>query len=218
MNVEVIVATLGFDADFALRRLSKGAPRRALFLALKVDEVSWARVLSAFKLIETFCSYSRVECLLEPIGTSRPIAEVYSILRREVEGCESLELFLTGGPRVMVVSALVAALLLPQEYSRKVKAVIEGEGFEARVEVDIGMLQKLLSLGDPERRILVALLEYERGLTAPKVATVANIPRTSAYRKLNLLKSLNLVEEVNGRYRLSESVRTFLRGLPLGST
>lgn len=218
MDAEVVVATLGFDADFVLRRLSKGAPRRALFLALKVDEVSWARVLSAFKLIETFCSYSKVECALEPIGTSRPIAEVYSVLKREIEKCESLELFLTGGPRVMVVSTLIAALLLPQKYSRKVKVIIEGEGFEARVEVDIGMLQKLLSLGDSERRILVTLLEYERGLTAPKVATATGIPRTSTYRKLNFLKSINLVEEEGGKYRLAENVRTSLRGLPLGNT
>ena len=216
--VEAIVATLGFDADFALRRLSRGAPKRALFLALKVDEASWARVYSAYNLVQMFCSYSKVDCVLEPIGTSRPVAEVYSILRREAEKNESLELFLTGGPRILVISALVAALLLPQRYARKIKTVVEGEGFEASIEVNIGVLQKLLSLGEPERRILVALLEHERGLTAPKIASVAGVPRTSTYRKLDLLKSLSLVEEEGGRYRLAENVRIFLRVIPLGDT
>jgi len=125
LDTNALMATLGFDADFTLRRLMRGAPGRVVLLALKVDEGSWARVDSAFKLIQAFCSYRRIDCILEPVSIDRPVMEVYSILKRELEGVkERLELFLTGGPRIMVVSTLLAALLLPPEYSRSLRLTI----------------------------------------------------------------------------------------------
>jgi len=216
LDPEALIATLGFDADFVLRRLMKGAPGRVVLLALKVDEASWARVESAFRLVQAFCSYRRVDCVLEPIGVDRIVAAVYSVLRRELErGCELLELFLTGGPRIMVVSALLAALLLPREHSVKVKAVVEGEAFEASLEVDVDVLQKLFTLGYGERRILITLYNHWQGLTASRVAALSGTPRTSTYRKLNTLKSLGLVEEANGRYKLTDKLRNLMGTIPL---
>lgn len=216
MDTNALMATLGFDADFTLRRLMRGAPGRVVLLALKVDEGSWARVDSAFKLIQAFCSYRRIDCILEPVSIDRPVMEVYSILKRELEGVkERLELFLTGGPRIMVVSTLLAALLLPPEYSRKVKAVVEGEAFTASLEVDIGTLQKLLTLDHIERRILLTLLEHQQGLTAPRIAMISKTPRTSTYRKLHNLENLGLVEKADGKYKLVEMLRDLMRTLPL---
>jgi len=216
LNVGTLIATLGFDADFTLRRLMRGAPGRVVLLALKVDEGSWARVDSAFKLIQAFCSYRRIDCILEPVNIDRPVMEVYSVLKRELEGVkERLELFLTGGPRIMVVSTLLAALLLPPEYSRKVKAVVEGEAFTASLEVDIGTLQKLLTLDHIERRILLTLLEHQQGLTAPRIAIITKTPRTSTYRKLHNLENLGLVEKADGKYKLVEMLRDLMRTLPL---
>ncbi len=216
MNIDTLIATLGFDADFTLRRLMRGAPGRVVLLALKVDEGSWARVDSVFKLIQAFCSYRRIDCILEPVSIDRPVMEVYSILKRELEGAkERLELFLTGGPRIMVVSTLLAALLLPPEYSRKVKAVVEGEAFTASLEVDIGTLQKLLTLDHIERRILLTLLEHQQGLTAPRIAMISKTPRTSTYRKLHNLENLGLVEKADGKYKLVEMLRDLMRILPL---
>jgi CRISPR-associated protein Csa3 len=216
LNIDTLIATLGFDADFTLRRLMRGAPGRVVILALKVDEGSWARVDSAFKLIQAFCSYRRIDCILEPVNIDRPVMEVYSILKRELEGVkERLELFLTGGPRIMVVSTLLAALLLPPEYSRKVKAVVEGEAFTASLEVDIGTLQKLLTLDHIERRILLTLLEHQQGLTAPRIAIISKTPRTSTYRKLHSLENLGLVEKADGKYKLVEMLRDLMRILPL---
>jgi CRISPR-associated protein Csa3 len=216
LNIDTLIATLGFDADFTLRRLMRGAPGRVVILALKVDEGSWVRVDSAFKLIQAFCSYRRIDCILEPVNIDRPVMEVYSILKRELEGVkERLELFLTGGPRIMVVSTLLAALLLPPEYSRKVKAVVEGEAFTASLEVDIGTLQKLLTLDHIERRILITLLEHQQGLTAPRIAIISKTPRTSTYRKLHSLENLGLVEKADGKYKLVEMLRDLMRTLPL---
>ena len=216
MDINTLIATLGFDADFTLRRLMRGAPGRVVLLALKVDEGSWARVDSAFKLIQAFCSYRSIDCILEPVNIDRPVMEVYSILKRELEGVkERLELFLTGGPRIMVVSTLLAALLLPPEYSRKVKAVVEGEAFTASLEVDIGTLQKLLTLDHIERRILLTLLEHQQGLTAPRIAMISKTPRTSTYRKLHNLENLGLVEKADGKYKLVEMLRDLMRTLPL---
>ena len=216
MDINTLIATLGFDADFTLRRLMRGAPGRVVLLALKVDEGSWARVDSAFKLIQAFCSYRRIDCILEPVNIDRPVMEVYSVLKRELEGVkERLELFLTGGPRIMVVSTLLAALLLPPEYSRKVKAVVEGEAFTASLEVDIGTLQKLLTLDHIERRILLTLLEHQQGLTAPRIAMISKTPRTSTYRKLHNLENLGLVEKADGKYKLVDMLRDLLRTLPL---
>jgi len=214
LNIDTLIATLGFDADFTLRRLMRGAPGRVVLLALKVDEGSWARVDLAFKLIQAFCSYRRIDCILEPVSIDRPVMEVYSILKRELEGVkERLELFLTGGPRIMVVSTLLAALLLPPEYSRKVKAVVEGEAFTASLEVDIGTLQKLLTLD--QRRILLTLLEHQQGLTAPRIAIISKTPRTSTYRKLHSLENLGLVERADGKYKLVDMLRDLMRTLPL---
>ena len=218
MDPEVIVATLGFDADFVLRRLMRGASGRVVLLALRVDESSWARVDSAFKLIQAFCSYNKVDCTLEPVSTTRSIVEIYSILRREVEKHKSLELFLTGGPRIMVVSTLIASLLLLPEHAEKVKVVVEGEAFPATIEVDIGILQKLLLLDEAERRILVALLQYDKGLTAPKIVAISKVPKTSTYRKLKTLETLNLLERDNGRYMLTSKVREALKNLIIPST
>jgi CRISPR-associated protein Csa3 len=219
LDIDTLIATLGFDADFTLRRLMRGAPGRVVLLALKVDEGSWARVDSAFKLIQAFCSYRRIDCILEPVNIDRPVMEVYSILKRELEGVkERLELFLTGGPRIMVVSTLLAALLLPPEYSRKVKAVVEGEAFTASLEVDIGTLQKLLTLDHIERRILLTLLEHQQGLTAPRIAVVTKTPKTSIYRKLHTLESQGLVKKVDGRYKLEDSLKDLMRILPLRGT
>jgi CRISPR-associated protein Csa3 len=216
LDINTLIATLGFDADFTLRRLMRGAPGRVVLLALKVDEGSWARVDLAFKLIQAFCSYRRIDCILETISIDRPVMEVYSILKRELEGVkERLELFLTGGPRIMVVSTLLAALLLPPEYSRKVKAVVEGEAFTASLEVDIGTLQKLLTLDHIERRILLTLLEHQQGLTAPRIAMISKTPRTSTYRKLHSLENLGLVEKADGKYKLVEMLRDLMRILPL---
>jgi CRISPR-associated protein Csa3 len=171
---------------------------------------------SAFKLIQAFCSYRSIDCILEPVNIDRPVMEVYSILKRELEGVkERLELFLTGGPRIMVVSTLLAALLLPPEYSRKVKAVVEGEAFTASLEVDIGTLQKLLTLDHIERRILLTLLEHQQGLTAPRIAIISKTPRTSTYRKLHSLENLGLVEKADGKYKLVEMLRDLMRILPL---
>jgi len=216
LNIDTLIATLGFDADFTLRRLMRGAPGRVVLLALKVDEGSWARVDLAFKLIQAFCSYRRIDCILEPVSIDRPVMEVYSILKRELEGVKKrLELFLTGGPRIMVVSTLLAALLLPPEYSRKVKAVVEGEAFTASLEVDIGTLQKLLTLDHVERRILLTLLEHQQGLTAPRIAIISKTPRTSTYRKLHSLENLGLVERADGKYKLVDMLRDLMRTLPL---
>jgi CRISPR-associated protein Csa3 len=219
LSVDTLVATLGFDADFVLRRLTRGAPDRIVLLALKVDESSWSRVDSAFKLIQAFCSYRRVNCVLEPVNMDRPVVEVYSILKRELEGVrERLELFLTGGPRIMVVSALLAALLLPPEHSRKVRVVVEGEAFTASLEVDIGILQKILTLDHTERKILLTLFEHQQGLTAPRIAMMSKTPRTSIYRKLHTLESQGLVKKVDGRYKLEDSLKDLMRILPLRGT
>jgi hypothetical protein len=118
----------------------------------------------------------------------------------------------------MVVSALLAALLLPPEYSRKVKAVVEGEAFTASLEVDIGTLQKLLTLDHIERRILLTLLEHQQGLTAPRIAIVTKTPKTSIYRKLHNLEGQGLVKKVDGRYKLEDSLKDLMRILPLRGT
>ena len=98
------------------------------------------------------------------MSTTKPIVEVRNVLKREVERCGSLELFLTGGPRIAVVSALIASLLLPQEHVGESEGSCRGEVFKATLEVSVDALRKLPLLDDVERRILAILSEHEEGL------------------------------------------------------
>lgn len=204
-----LIATLGFDIDFVVRRLSRGGVSRVVCIGVRVDDTSWVRVEKAFNMIKIYCSSARVDCVLEPVKLDNAVVgEIRSILEREVRrGCSQLELYLTGGPRIAVVSTIIASLLLPRDLANKVTINVEGEGFEASLRIPLEPLIRILELSEVDRRIVVEA--SKEPLTPTELSRKTSIPKATAYRRMRLLASIGLlskVSEVEERYTTTDSI------------
>lgn len=205
-----VLATLGFDTDFMNRRLAREPrPDKVVLLGLKVDEESWRRVEKAFNIISYYCSTLKVQCSLEEISPDTMVREVVGVIERESrEGCSDVELFLTGGPRALVIASAIAMLFASTE--AELKIVVEGETFDVTLEVPARSLKRILSLSELERRIL---LEAREPVTPPELARRLQISKATAYRKLRALAEIKLVERADGgeeRYIAAEETRRVL--------
>ncbi|MEM1927119.1 MAG: hypothetical protein QXS85_00010 [Acidilobaceae archaeon] len=179
-----LVATLGFDIDFVARRLSREPrPSRVALVGLRVDESGWGRVRKAFGLLQVFCESVGAECVLDEVRPETAVKEMAGILEREARGgCSELELYLTGGPRIAVAAAILAAIT--GLVGVKAAIVVEGEAFEARLEIPVEPLRRLLSLPEVERRIVVEAVNPVR----PKdIQEKLKISKPASYRKLRSL-------------------------------
>ena len=129
----VLVASLGFSPEFVLRRIARGGEGlgRVVVVGLWTDGASWGRVEDAFSSIRYFCGKLGVECVLERVVLGEGlVSQLLSILEREARGFGGVELFLTGGPRIVVVGFVIAGLLLDYSLQERVTLVVWGEGFE----------------------------------------------------------------------------------------
>lgn len=193
-----VIATLGFDADFVIRRLSsEPKPLKLVCVGLRADEYGWRRVEQTFKLVSFYCQPAGVSCLLESVGAKSCVRELRSIMERELRsGCSAIELYLTGGPRISVVAAVLASMILPRSLEENVRIVVEGEAFDARLEVPVGAYRKISQLNDIERRIL---LEASRGPVRPtELARALGLYKPVAYRRVRGLLKAGLLERVGG--------------------
>lgn len=205
-----VIATLGFDVDFIIRRLSRGLDvSRLVCIGLRADEYGWKRVERAFNLINFYCQSTRVTCILESIGVESAISEFRSIVERELRStCTKVELYLTGGPRLAVISAVLASLMLSEDLGERVLIVVEGEAFEARLEVPIGVLRRVTCLGDLEKKIL--LEASRRPIRPSELARTLGLHKPTVYRKVRALAEANLLSRVQGveeEYVAVESVQ-----------
>jgi len=200
--VRVLVSTFGFDIDFAARRLREGFDR-VILLALGAGDVS--RVEKAYHTLASFCEALRITCELKVVAPGSIVRDVIAILTGVLgdSGVESVEVYLTGGPRVLVVATLIATLMLPLGLLDKIVVRVEGEGFDYTATLDTTVLAKLLSLEDPERRIMHALVKHGP-LSLSDVAAKTGLPRTTTFNKLNKLMKLELVEKRDEKYYASE--------------
>ncbi|MDW8082667.1 MAG: hypothetical protein RMI56_02595 [Sulfolobales archaeon] len=208
-----VIATLGFDVDFILRRLSRSPQVSKLVcvgLKLKSDERSWVRVEQAFKLIDFYCRTSQLNCRLEPVSSEATAREVRSIIERELrEECETVELYLTGGPRIAIVSTLLASLTLPDDLVDRVTAVVEGEAFEARIEIPTGTLRRILHLSDLDRRILV---EASKSPVKPsELSRTLGVHKPAVYRRSEALAAMGLLKKTSSTEREYVSSETVLK-------
>ncbi|MCX8196623.1 MAG: hypothetical protein N3F67_06100, partial [Acidilobaceae archaeon] len=99
---------------------------RLVCLALHVDEQAWSRVERAFALVKYYCETRRMECELQKIGKENVLGEVLETIARELKRCDLLTLYLTGGPRLLVASAIFSSLLLPPWEGERVTLEVEG--------------------------------------------------------------------------------------------
>ncbi|MEZ0394291.1 MAG: CRISPR-associated CARF protein Csa3 [Desulfurococcaceae archaeon] len=202
-----LVATFGFDIDFVIRRLSSGNYSGAILLSLRTEE-GRSRVEKAFSSVRQYCVALRKECelaWLEPQGLLR---SVYSVLSDAASKGE-VDLYLTGGPRALVVSALLAALMLDGERIGRVRVVVEGEAFDYSWEASASVLRNMLELDHRSRRLLMTLAAQGRA-TLAEVSRATGLPRATAFRRLKELADAGLVCSGDGEYFLCPEAQKVL--------
>jgi len=187
-----LIASFGFDVDFVLRRIaSVQSYDRVVLLAIQTS--GFERVMKAYSTLSLVCTSLKKECVLEPVKPGEDIMRtISSILKREIEKAY-VDVYLTGGPRILVVALLLSLLTLPHELSSKTKVVIEGEGFDCYMELDVALLQEVLRLDTRDKAILQALIIHGP-LTLSELAEITNLPRSTTYRRLEELMIKKLIE------------------------
>ncbi|MEM2224380.1 MAG: hypothetical protein QXR02_06345 [Acidilobaceae archaeon] len=196
-----ITASFGFDIDFIFRRLKEDNVKRLICLGVKVDAQNWARVEKSFSLVKHYCEAVRIHCSLESISPGSIVREIRSILASELENCESLELFLTGGPRILVIGSLLAAISLPETLSTRINVRVEGEAFEAILKFNTGTLKQYLSLDDISKRIVEATVDPKR---VSNIIRETNLPKSTVYRRIERLTASRILEKKDEKVYVAE--------------
>ncbi len=188
--MSVLIASFGFDIDFIVKRIASKKYSKVVLIALKTGS-GFKKVEKAYDTLNILCNSLNIACRLEPVTPEALFESVRSILLREVSGPGEVEVYLTGGPRMLVVALLLSLLTLPLEYVSKTKVVVEGEGFECSLLADLQLLIALLKL-DERDRIIVSNLEGSRN-TLAEIARKTGIPKATLYRRLEELVEKKIV-------------------------
>ncbi len=207
----ILVATLGFSMDFILKRIyDREMPNvdEAVILALWTDEGSWGRIKDAYNLLQMTLDKTGVKSSLHKIPYSnRIIGDLREKLReialRNPEA--SIELFLTGGPRILVVALLLAAISLSEDIVERITVTVYGENFPGTLNVRLHQILVLGRLDGKSEQILHAIAE---GVTDnARLMKEVGMPKSSFYLKLAELEELGLIRrEGRGRVGLQEGV------------
>ena len=214
----VLVASVGFTTDFIVRRLSRGGVRRVVAVGLRVEEDprSWERVEKSFQVLDSFLRTMGIEGELVPVASGGSLLrELTELLLAELRGSACggdcvVEVFLTGGPRILVVSLALATLLLPDEALRRVVISVYGEQFDAELVIRPWYVAVLRGLDAVERKILEALVRLGGSARPSELLVELGIARSTLYKKLARLRRLGLVHSQDGRIVVSRDVESIL--------
>jgi len=205
--LKTLVASLGFDVDFIMRRISAERFDRIVCVALKTDEDSWKRVEKAYNLIKYFAKTLNIDVVLEPVKPSHIVNQVYRILYKVVDESEATEVYGTGGPRIIVVALLIASLLLPRNVRHRVKFLVEGEAFEASLTFNPADLVDYLTLAPEAQSIISYLLSVDAPVRAMDVVRGTGLPKSTVYKYVKRLIERGFIEEdEHKRIRLSPRI------------
>ncbi|MEM1831016.1 MAG: CRISPR-associated CARF protein Csa3 [Desulfurococcaceae archaeon] len=204
---KTLVATFGFDIDFVLRRLASREYGSVVLLALKTSEEAYRKVEKAYSTLKIVCESLRISCSLNDLEPEVIARSIPSILKNIAEKSERVELFLTGGPRILVVTTLLSALLLPKYLAEKINIIVEGEGFECENTINLSKYQELARLDERDMRILLEL--QARGpQRLGELEKHTEIPRSTLFRRLEELTAKKLVRKENDKYLAEEVIKT----------
>lgn len=213
----VLVASLGFTVDFAIRRvtdLGRGGIGRFMGVGLHTgDEDAWRRVEEAYKLLSHYLTSLGIPSELRRVrlGPSM-VREARDALARagSLAGPDGLvEVYVTGGPRVLTTALLVAALTSAPEVRDRVVVTAYGEGFRADFQLRVGPLVRLLRLDDDSRRIVDALAA-SGGMRAEELREALGMKRSTLYKRLRELSLAGLVRSEEGRWRVHEDLEQMI--------
>ncbi len=214
----ILVATIGFTADFVLRRITdvgRNQYRKVLAVALDSgDQVARQRVEATFKMLESLLDTLQIESELEYIPPERAVSKGKDVLDRALREAGSngiVEVYLTGGPRIAVTALAIAAILYEADIGAKgrIQVISYGEAFESKIEIDAAAAVKLVKIsGDRLARNIIEELRRNGALTSNQLLKTLDMPRSTLYKKLNDLKILGIIvyDEENRHYRLAPNV------------
>lgn len=211
----VLVATLGFSMDFVLKRVyDKDLPRvgEAVILALWTDDGSWSRIMEAYRLLEMTLEKVGIRVELERVeyggGLVRGVRRILRRVALERPGTE-VELFLTGGPRMLVVATLLAAASLEEKLAKRFSVTAYGENFPGTLSIGLYHVLALGRLDEKSESILHAIVSGV--VEARKLIVELGLPKSTLYMKLSELERHGLiVREGRGRYRLQEELEEII--------
>ncbi|MCC6035267.1 MAG: helix-turn-helix domain-containing protein [Desulfurococcaceae archaeon] len=188
--MRTLIASFGFDIDFVLRRLASGKYSRVVLVSLKTRD-GFERVKKAYSTLSLVCTSLKVDCTLEPVTPNMIPRSVQSLLLNEAEKSDELEVYLTGGPRILVTALLLSVLMLSKDHAQKTQVFIEGEGFDCTMKINVNNLIERLSL-DERDKIIINTLEGEK-LTLGEIARKTGMPKSTVHRRLEDLIEKGLI-------------------------
>lgn len=208
---KALIASFGFDIDFVLRRLASREYSKVVLLALYTSEEAFKRVEKAYHTLSVVCkSLQDVECHLEKIEPEKSLRSLLSIIKYNAEKHEKVELYLTGGTRILVAMTLASAILLPKYLASKIEIIVEGEGFECETKINLSKYQELVKLDERDKKIIFEL--HARGpLKLSQLEEYTEIPRTTLYRRLEELVEKKLVKKEEDKYIIDNAINTICK-------
>lgn len=207
--MNILVASFGFDIDFVVRRLSVKKYSEIVLLAVRTE--GFSRIEKSYYALAHICATAGIECKLVPLQLSGLIRSIYSILLEKLSRSSDtqIDLYLTGGPRMLVISSLLASLLLPNVLAERVSIVVEGEGFDYSWSTRADKLIALLHLDRRSREVLMAVATLGKA-TLSEVSNKTNIPKATAYRRLKELEEKKIICQRDELYELCEDFKYIL--------
>ncbi|MCE4624519.1 MAG: hypothetical protein F7C35_01460 [Desulfurococcales archaeon] len=212
-----VIASLGFGIDFIVRRLADLKDEqitKIVAVGLYTDGTSWRRVEQTYSILTAYLRSQGIDSSLErlDIKRGRLVAQAREVIAKtlaEAGKDEIIELHLTGGPRLLLAAFYTAALTLADEWAKRLRLSVYGEGFPGSLTVEMSKLVVLIGLDKTSRRILDFIRDGYNDINSLIVAT--SLPRSTLYKKVKDLEKLGLIVRVRrGEIRLHPGLESLL--------
>jgi len=210
-----MVATLGFGIDFIVRRLADLRSTHVteiIVVGLYTDHSTWQRIEQSYNILSAYLKSQNITSRLERIEVDKHLVrQAREIINKAIQDHPEtpLELYLTGGPRILLAAFYTAALTFPEEYVGKIRITVYGEGFPASLTVEIGKLLVLARLDEKTREILERIKEGYNSVGS--LLAAVGLPRSTLYKKLEELEKLGLiVRSGRGKYDVHPALEQIL--------
>ncbi len=212
-----MLATLGFTVDFIIRRIADLEHDERLedivLVGLDTGDGTWKRVEQTYNLVSHYLTSIGIRGELKRL---RLAPGLVSDIKDEIVNALGktgsngiLELFLTGGPRMLIVAVMLAAYTLDDDESSRVRIVSYGEGFPGSIQAWLLHIKALNRLDVESRMILKNIRDGVS--TVKKLLEVMDIPRSTLYKKLDDLARLGLIEKTGaGAWRIQRDVENLI--------
>ncbi len=219
----ILVATVGFTADFVMRRLyDLGRERVTKVIAVSLDvgdESSKRRVEQAYNVLSGFLAgiglRSELEWIRYGSGMIFSGREILIRALRSSEAEDKVDLFLTGGPRILIATMIISALTLPPDLASRVTLTSYGEAFDAKLILNVKTITSFISnvIGRKAEMLILSEIRSKggkKGVQSSELLGSLGIPRSTLYKKLKELEEAGLIEKGREGWILSEGVELLL--------